>query len=60
MKAKATLCDVGAVHLPGSDGVLVSVMTVSARDALLLRKIKMYQEVSELAPAFAHVRRYSM
>lgn len=40
LKGKATLCDVGAAHLPRSDGVAVSVATVSPRDALLLRKLQ--------------------
>jgi hypothetical protein len=39
-KGKAILCGVGAAHLPKSDGVPVSVATVSAKDCLLLRKLQ--------------------
>ena len=39
-KGKATLCGVGAAHIPRSDGVAVSVATVSPRDALLLRRLQ--------------------
>ena len=38
-KGKAILCGVGAAHLPRSDGVPVSVATVSIKDCLLLRKL---------------------
>ena len=40
IKGKATLCGVGAAHMPRSDGIAVSVPTVSPRDALLLRKLE--------------------
>ena len=40
IKGKATLCGVGAAHIPRSDGVVVSVATVSPKDALLLRKLQ--------------------
>lgn len=40
VKGKATLCDVGAAHIPKSDGVVVSVATVSPKDALLLRRLQ--------------------
>ena len=39
-KGKATLCGVGAAHIPRSDGVAVSVATVSPKDALLLKKLQ--------------------
>ena len=39
-KGKATICGVGAAHIPRSDGVAVSVATVSPKDALLLRKLQ--------------------
>nr|GEW53098.1 hypothetical protein [Tanacetum cinerariifolium] len=40
VKGKAILCGVGASHLPRSDGVPVSVATVSLRDSDLLEKLK--------------------
>ena len=40
LKGKATLCGVGATHIPRSDGVAVSVATVSPKDALLLKKLQ--------------------
>jgi hypothetical protein len=46
VKGRAILCGVGAAHLPRSDGVSVSVPTVSQEDSILL---KMLDEVGELA-----------
>lgn len=40
MKGKAILCGVGAAHLPWSDGVPVSVATVSQQDSDLLKRLK--------------------
>ena len=40
IKGKAIMCGLGAAHIPRSDGVPVSVPTVSPRDALLLRKLR--------------------
>lgn len=40
IKGKAVLCGVGAAHIPRSDGIPVSVATVSPKDALLLRKLQ--------------------
>ena len=40
VKGKAILCGVGAAHIPRSDGVPVSVATVSPKDCLLLRKLQ--------------------
>ncbi|GJX97016.1 hypothetical protein Tco_0352814 [Tanacetum coccineum] len=40
VKGKAILCGVGAAHLPRSDGVLVSVATVSPKDSELLGKLE--------------------
>ncbi|GJQ98910.1 hypothetical protein Tco_0521895 [Tanacetum coccineum] len=39
VKGKAILCGVGAAHLPRSDGVPVSVATVSPKDSELLGKL---------------------
>lgn len=40
VKGKATLCGLGAAHIPRSDGVPVSVATVSPRDIDLLKKLE--------------------
>lgn len=40
VKGKAILCGIGATHLPRSDGVPVSVATVSRQDSDLLKKLK--------------------
>ncbi|GJS54936.1 hypothetical protein Tco_0628298 [Tanacetum coccineum] len=40
VKGKAILCGVGAAHIPRSDGVPVSVATVSPKDSELLGKLK--------------------
>ncbi|GJX55049.1 hypothetical protein Tco_0284946 [Tanacetum coccineum] len=40
VKGKAILCGVGAAHIPRSDGVLVSVATVSPKDSELLEKLE--------------------
>ncbi|GKF22269.1 hypothetical protein Tco_0074591, partial [Tanacetum coccineum] len=40
VKGKAILCGVGAAHIPRSDGVPVSVATVSPKDSDLLRKLE--------------------
>lgn len=40
IKGKAVLCGLGAAHIPRSDGIPVSVVTVSPKDALLLRKLQ--------------------
>ncbi|GJR04406.1 hypothetical protein Tco_0527390 [Tanacetum coccineum] len=40
VKGKAILCGVGAAHIPRSDGVPVSVATVSSRDSGLLGKLE--------------------
>ena len=40
MKGKSILCGLGAAHIPRSDGVPVSVPTVSPKDIDLLKKLK--------------------
>lgn len=40
IQGKAVLCGVGVAHIPRSDGVPVSVATVSPKDALLLMKLQ--------------------
>nr|GEX99865.1 transposase (putative), gypsy type [Tanacetum cinerariifolium] len=46
VKGKAILCGVGAAHLPRSDGVPISVATVSPRDSDLLEKLKEARNVA--------------
>ena len=40
VKGKAILCGIGAAHIPRSDGVPVSVATVSPNDSDLLKKLE--------------------
>ncbi|GJV15812.1 hypothetical protein Tco_1361135 [Tanacetum coccineum] len=40
VKGKAILCGVGAAHIPRSDGIPVSVATVSPKDGDLLKKLE--------------------
>lgn len=40
VKGKAILCGIGAAHIPRSDGVTVSVATVSPKDSSLLKKLE--------------------
>jgi hypothetical protein len=40
VKEKEILCGIGATHIPRSDGVLVSVATVSPEDSNLLKKLE--------------------
>ena len=40
IKGKAVMCGIGAAHIPRSDGVPVSVPTVSLHDVLILRKLQ--------------------
>ncbi|GJS85477.1 hypothetical protein Tco_0752018 [Tanacetum coccineum] len=40
VKGKAILCGVGAAHIPRSDGVPVSVATVSPKDSELLGRLE--------------------
>lgn len=47
IKGKAVLCDVGAAHLPRSDGVPVSVPTVSPKDVKVLTMLGESKSVAE-------------
>ena len=58
IKGKAILCGVGAAHVPRSDGVPVSVATVSPKDALLLRKLQ--EAGSSTAPEDSPEHRHSI
>lgn len=54
VKGKAILCGLGAARLPRSDGVPVSVATVSRQDSDLLKKLK------ESGDAASHVESSSL
>lgn len=58
VKGKAILCGMGATHIPRSDGVAVSVATVSPKDALLLRKLQ--QAGSSASPEHCPEHRHSV
>ena len=58
VKGKATLCGVGVAHIPRSDGVAVSVATMSPKDALLLRKLQ--EAGSSADPERSPEHRHSM
>ncbi|GJU57973.1 hypothetical protein Tco_1235739 [Tanacetum coccineum] len=49
VKGKAILCGVGAAHLPRSDGVPVSVATVSPKDSELLGKLEELDSRTQVA-----------
>lgn len=52
------LCGVGAAHIPRSDGVPVSVPTVSPKEALILRKLQ--EAGSSAAPEDSPEHRHSV
>ena len=58
IKGNAVLCGVGAAHIPRSDGVPVSVPTVSPKDALLLMKLQ--EAGSSAAPEDSPEHRHSI
>lgn len=58
VKGKAILCGVGATHIPRSDGVPVSVPTVSPKDALTL--LKLQEARSSAAPEDSPEYRHSI
>ena len=58
VKGKAIMCGVGAAHIPRSDGVPVSVPTVSIKDALTLRKLQ--EAGSSAAPEDSPEHRHSI
>ncbi|GJV70722.1 hypothetical protein Tco_1490717 [Tanacetum coccineum] len=58
VKGKAILCDVGAAHLPRSDGVPVSVATVSPKDSELLGKLEsLGMRHTDCSPSRIHCHR---
>ena len=60
VKGKAILCGVGAAHLPRSDGIPVSVPTVSQEDSSLLRRLDEAGQVASTASSSGHRRARSM
>ena len=58
IKGKAVMCGMGAAHIPRSDGVPVSVATVSPKDALLLMKLQ--EAKSSAAPVDSPEHRHSV
>ena len=58
IKGKAVMCGIGAAHLPRSDGVAVSVPTVSLKDAITLSKLK--EAGSSAAPEEGPEHRHSI
>ena len=60
VEGKAILCGVGAAHLPRSDGIPVSVPTVSQEDSSLLRRLSEAGELVSTASSSGHRRTHSM
>ena len=60
VKGKAILCGVGAAHLPRSDGVPVSVPTVSQEDSSLLKRLDEVGELASTASSSSHRRARSI
>lgn len=58
VKGKAIMCGVGAAHIPRSDGIPVSVPTVSPKDALTL--LKLQEARSSAAPEDSPEHRHSI
>ena len=58
IKGKAVMCGVGAAHIPRSDGIPVSVPTVSPKDALVL--LKLQEARSSAAPEDSPEHRHSI
>ena len=60
VKGKAILCGVGATHLPRSDGIPVSVPTVSQEDKSLLKMLEEAGRVTSTASSSGHKRTRSI
>ena len=60
IKGKVVLCGVGAAHLPRSDGVPVSVPTVSQEDSSLLKRLDEARELASSASSSSHRRARSI
>ena len=60
VKGKAILCGVGAAHLPISDGIPVSVPTVSQEDSSLLKRLEEAGRATSTASCSGHKRTRSI
>ena len=60
VKGKAILCGVGAAHLPRSNGIPVSIPTVSQEDSSLLRRLGEVGELASTASSSGHRRTHNM
>lgn len=60
VKGKAILCSVGATHLPRSDGIPVSVPTVSQEYSSLLKRLEEAGHVASTASSSGHRRTRSV
>ena len=60
VKGKAILCVVGAAHLPRSDGIPVSVPTVSQEDSSLLKRLEEAGSAEPSVSSSGHRRTRSM
>lgn len=60
IKGKADLCGVGATHLPRSDGVPVSVPTVSLEDSSLLKRLDEAGDLASSVSSSSHRRARSL
>ena len=56
IKGKSVLCGVGTTHLPRSDGVPVSVPTMSLEDSSLLKRLDEFGELASSASSSSHRR----
>ena len=59
VKGKAILCGLGVAHIPRSDGVPVSVATVSPKDSNLLKKLEEAGSVAYRVGSSEHKRSHS-
>ena len=60
VKGKAVLCGVGVAHLPRSDGIPVSVPTVSQGDSSLLKRLDEAGELASSSSSSSHRRARSI
>ena len=60
VKGKAILCGVGAAHIPRSDGIPVSVATVSPEDCSLLKRLEEAGGATSNVGSSGHRRSRSM
>lgn len=60
VEGKAILYGVGTAHLPRSDGIPVSVPTISQEDSSLLRRLSEVGELASTGSSSSHRRAHSM